>query len=622
MKINRNILWTEIFINELANLGVRYACISPGSRSTPLTYAIAKNKRLKPYIIIDERSSAFFATGLARGTNSPVILVCTSGTAVAEFYPAIIEAYYQRIPLIICTADRPIEALDNGTNQTINQNNIYKNHIRFFSDVGLPELSEKRINHLKSIANRAFYDSKIKSPGPVHLNFPFRKPLEPSSYTDEIVRDLDHIRDEKYLEKIYSTQRSLSTKNDNLKLYNESLVDKSRCSKFSPDPKILEYIISLIKVDYAKVSSTKNEAKGLIIVGSGFFDNEFLEATTLLSNQLNFPILAEATSQLRINNQSNDNIISNYDAFLRSNEFSNSHQVEIILYFGKSVISQGLENYLENSKAKKFIINNYGDLYDPSNNAELVIQSEPLSFCKLLLEEINKKKLISKNNVWINDFKSADNISEEIKNKIINKTNSFYEPTIINQLIELIPENSNIMISNSLPIRDFEYFSSSINKKINIFHNRGASGIDGITSTALGIATESDNPTILLTGDLAFYYDLNSLLIAKKYLIPLIIIIINNNGGAIFEILPIAKEKNIMKEYFITPHNLNFKTFVKGFSGSYKKIKTREEFINSFKSALRKKTFSVLDIETNSQQSIKIREKYCNEVQNKLKKHF
>lgn len=596
MKINYNILWSEIFFNELVNLGIKYACISPGSRSTPLTYAISKNKKIKSYIIIDERTSAFFATGLARKTNSPVVLVCTSGTAIAEFYPAIIEAFYQRIPLIICTADRPIEALDNGTNQTINQNNIYKNHIRFFDDVGIPELTESRINHLKSIANRAFYECKIKSQGPVHLNFPFRKPLEPSSYTDEI--------DYKYYEKIFSIKQSFSLKKYDLVLNNDA--------HFLPNRKIIKYIISLII----------NENKGLIIVGPDYFNSEFSEAISFLSEKLKFPILAEATSQLRINNQITKNIISNYDAFLRTKKFNQTHEAEIILYFGKTVISKGLEDYLENSNARKFIINNYGDFIDPNNKAELVIQSEPTSFCKILLDEINKNKIEFINEVWLNDFKSADNISEKIKNKIINKANSFYEPTIINQLIELIPENSNLMISNSLPIRDFEYFSSTKNKKINIFHNRGASGIDGITSTALGIAKESNNPTILLTGDLAFYYDLNSLLIAKKYLIPIIIIVINNNGGAIFDALPISQEKEILKDYFITPHNLNFKNFVNGFDGNYIKIKTRNEFINSVQKAFTKKTFSVIEIETNPRQSNKIREKYWNEVNNEMTKYF
>jgi 2-succinyl-5-enolpyruvyl-6-hydroxy-3-cyclohexene-1-carboxylate synthase len=186
MKINRNIAWAEIFFNELASHGVKYVCIAPGSRSTPLTFSAAVNNKLKSYAFIDERSCSFFALGLAINSNTPVALICTSGTAVAEFYPAIIEAYQQKVPLIICTADRSPELIDNGANQTIIQNGIYKNHVLWSNDTGLPELTVQRLKHISSIGRRAVFESSIKNAGPVHINFPFRKPLEPGSFTDDI----------------------------------------------------------------------------------------------------------------------------------------------------------------------------------------------------------------------------------------------------------------------------------------------------------------------------------------------------------------------------------------------------------------------------------------------------
>src|ERR1035437_2547756 len=186
MKINKNIAWAETFVKELFAGGVKYVCISPGSRNTPLTWAFAHNRNIKKYVNIDERSSAFFALGLANRTGSPVALVCTSGTAAVEFYPAIVEAFQQRIPLFICTADRPSELRHTGTNQTINQDNLYKNHIRFFTDVGLPDMSIKKITSLKKTAVNAIEICCYKNKGPVHLNFPFRKPFEPDNYTDEI----------------------------------------------------------------------------------------------------------------------------------------------------------------------------------------------------------------------------------------------------------------------------------------------------------------------------------------------------------------------------------------------------------------------------------------------------
>src|SRR3989339_696026 len=184
LSINRNTFWCDLFVHRLAELGVRYACISPGSRSTPLTLAFASNKSIKLFPIVDERSSAFFALGIAKKTKSPVAVVTTSGTAVAELYPAIIEAFYQRVPLIICTADRPPALRNSGANQTINQQNIFKNHIRYFADAGLPNL--KNLNFVNDLADNLIINSSVADKGPVHVNFSFEKPFEPKSYTDKI----------------------------------------------------------------------------------------------------------------------------------------------------------------------------------------------------------------------------------------------------------------------------------------------------------------------------------------------------------------------------------------------------------------------------------------------------
>ena len=190
IKINRNFIWSNIIVDQLAECGVKYACISPGSRSTPITYSVSLNKKIKSFVHVDERVSGFFALGLAKKSNSPVMIITTSGTATAELYPAIIEAYQNRVPLIICTADRPSYLRNTGTNQTINQENIYKNHIRFFYDTGLPKLDSTSIKKLKSTVLKAFSISDKTDRGPVHLNLPFEKPLEPDSYTDSIEENI------------------------------------------------------------------------------------------------------------------------------------------------------------------------------------------------------------------------------------------------------------------------------------------------------------------------------------------------------------------------------------------------------------------------------------------------
>lgn len=587
MKINRNILWTETFVKELSSAGVKYACISPGSRNTPLTLAFANNKKIKSFIHIDERSCAFFGLGLAKSSRSPVALVSTSGTATAEFYPAIIEAYQQRIPLIVCTADRPPELLDCGANQTINQNNLYKNHIRWFIDVGLPEPIARRIKHIKVVARRAVYESLIRAKGPVHLNFPFRKPFEPDTFTDDVNQEI-------------------------LELANELSFDKEEF--FKEDDKNISNEKWFIEI----FNHLKNHEKGLIIAGPENYDPAFHKKCQELSMELGYPILADGASQLRFGGHDKNNVLSNFEGFLRSEYFVSNNKPDIILQFGRTITSKALDIYLEKCSAARFMINEFGDWFDPSNKATAAIACKPFLFCEKMLEIIRSEKIERKINGWLNIFLEAEKISNSIKDEIINESDFLNEARIIPEIVKDLPENSHVMISNSMPIRDFDYFAGNINKNITIFNNRGASGIDGIISTALGIAADCNKPTFLITGDLAFYYDLNGLLAAKKYSLPLIIILINNNGGGIFEVLPISKYKDVFDEFFLTPHFLDFSYFVKAYSGNYSLIKDWETFHETFFSALNANNFSVLEIKTDSVESLKLRKKYWQEIEKQL----
>ncbi len=577
IKINRNILWTETFVNELVSMGVSYACISPGSRNTPLTLAFSNNKKIKTFVQIDERSCAFFALGIAKQSGTPVVVVSTSGTATAELYPAIIEAYQSRVPLIICTADRPPELLDCGANQTINQNNIYKNHIRWFFDIGLPEINKRRLKHIKVLARRAYTESLFRSKGPVHLNFPFRKPFEPDSYTDEVSHSLiEYAKSAAEIKKISSVPEENSKTN-----------------------KILKDISQLVQY----------EEKGLIIVGPSENSNNFKQLCEKLSELLSYPVLADGTSRLRFG-ENISNVICNYDAFLRSASVRKKLKAKIIIHFGRTITSKTLDLYLEGLNAQRFMINEFGDWFDPSNKSNAVINEKPELFCSNLINELKETKFKRKKTNWLNDILLLDSKAEKIKSQIIEKAFFPSESRIYSEIIKLLPNQSNIMISNSLPIRDFDNFVSNSPKELVTFCSRGASGIDGITSTALGIAAASGNLTILITGDLAFYHDLNGLLAANKYSIPLIIILINNNGGGIFQLLPISKYKESFSEFFLSPHNLEFSLFVKAYRGKYSLIKSWKSLQQKFSEAKKQKKFHVLEIKTNSLKSLKVRKQY------------
>lgn len=581
--INRNILWTELFAEELVNMGVKYACISPGSRNTPLTLGFASNKNIKSYLLIDERSCGFYGLGLAKATNTPVVLVSTSGTAAAEFYPAIIEAYQQHVPLIICTADRPPELLDCGANQTINQDNLYRNHILWYFNVGVPEPAPERLLHIRSIARRAFSESSVLNKGPVHLNFPFRKPFEPFVYTDEISDDI--------LNEVSST---------------DSLQDVKRIHAKSSYTNELNHITSLISAG----------KRSLIIVGPDQKNPGFITKLTELSELLSIPILADGASQLRNGSHSKNNVFVNFEGYLRSEAYSQLLQPDVILHFGRTVTSKGLELFLENSRAIRYMINEFGDWYDPSNKSLGALAVKPEQFCDTLLSEFRGKEYGSGS--WLSLFEQAETTAAEVKDVIVDKAEFPFEGRVITEAVSMMPDNSCLMISNSMPVRDLDYFSPKTSSNIDIYFNRGASGIDGITSTALGLSEASGKPAVLITGDLAFYYDLNGLLTSKKYNIPIVIVLINNNGGGIFEMLPISRYDDYFREYFVAPHDLDFSHFVKGYDGSFYDINSWEQFRSLFLSSLEHKGLSVLQINTNSKHSAMIRREYWNKVDEQL----
>jgi 2-succinyl-5-enolpyruvyl-6-hydroxy-3-cyclohexene-1-carboxylate synthase len=600
MKVNKNIAWSISFVNELAAGGVKYACISPGSRNTPLTWAFAQNKNITKYVIVDERSAAFFALGLANRTGSPVAIICTSGTAAVEFYPAIVEAYQQRIPLIICTADRPPELRDTGTNQTINQDNLYRNHIRYFADAGLPEMSIKRIISLKKITANALELSCHKDKGPVHINFPFKKPFEPDNFTDEISNAAGNL-----LQKT---------------CYKSPAPESG--SKLS-GKKGLRNIAEMLK----------HTPKGIIIVGPEKYSIEFHKNVIKLSAILKYPIMADGCSQLRflssfagkLNSQrhntpgNNYNVISNYEAMLRSSSFSEKFLPEIILHFGRTPVSKGMEEYFGKHMPLQLFINEDGDLFDPTRKGKLY-KSAPAQFCRSVIESLQASSIVRREDSWLRSYLLADQLLEMLKHRILFNSGSINEVRIINELLNSIPENSSIMLSNSLPVRDFDYWASCSSKNFMIFNNRGASGIDGIISTALGIASVKKEPVFLITGDLAFYYDLNAFMTAQKYSIPLITILINNNGGGIFNSLPVSKYNKFLQEYFITPHQLNFEKLTNAFGVGFSKVKTWKGFSDSLDSAAAKKKPVVIEIRTDAVKSLALRKLYWDESNMLLKK--
>ncbi|HOJ38034.1 MAG TPA: 2-succinyl-5-enolpyruvyl-6-hydroxy-3-cyclohexene-1-carboxylic-acid synthase [Ignavibacteriales bacterium] len=534
---NNNYLWSYIFFNYLSKLGVKYAVVSPGSRNTPINCALEDISNIEKTVILDERQAGYFALGLAKSTNSPVLISTTSGTAVANLYPAIIEAYKSRIPLIICSADRSYEELFTESNQTINQNNLFANHINWFYQFPLPDLSSVGINTLKQIAENTLLQCFYKRKGPVHLNLPFRKPLEPSSYN------------------IFFDSNLL---NELLNINKQSLlIDTSNSINIGI---ISEFLIKSLN--------------GIIVINPNVYTDDFINEINITSEYLNFPIFADASSSMRFYNLKN--VINNYEAILRNDDFLTKNSPDIVFIFGRNNTSIKLNDFL-NKYTKNIIIIDEELSYNTNSHVhKLFIKANPLEFNKainLYLSNFN----LQKNNTFLVKYIEENSRIENKKTFFLNQSEN-NEINFILKLFENIPDESNIFIGNSLPIRIINIFTDKNDKKHKIYVNRGASGIDGLIATALGISKNQKN-NYLIIGDLSFNYDLTALRIALENKINLNIIILDNKGGGIFNLLPISKEEKYFDKYFKTPINTNYDFVAQLFDSNIYYPTTTEEFV-------------------------------------------
>lgn len=521
---NNNYLWSFVFFSILNKLGVKDAVVSPGSRNTPINCALEDIETINKTVILDERQAGYFALGLAKATQLPVVISTTSGTAVANLYPAIIEAYKSNVPLIICTADRSYEDLFTDANQTINQNNIFANHINWFFQLPIPDISDIGLNTLKQIAENAIIKAFYHKKGPVHLNFPFRKPLEP---------------------------HSINTSFDTKKL--TKIINSTNCNF------IYNFTTSL-NIDFVTEFLLK-KVNGVFILNPGLYSSEFFTEFNTLSNNLKFPILADTASSIRFYNFSN--VIDNYEVILRNHNFLSNHPADIAIIFGKNNTSIKLNEFLNNYVKNLIIVDEHINYTTNSNKNKHFVKSDPSEFCKALnlyLTNFN----IPRDCCFLDDFIQENSRIENLKINYLAKYQDF-EASYINTIFNILPEKSNIFIGNSLPIRLANIFTSSNNKQHKIYTNRGASGIDGLIATALGIFKNLKN-NFLLIGDLSFFYDLTALKIAVDYNIKFNIIVFDNGGGGIFNLLPIAKEQKYFTKYFKTPIYINYSLIAEMFN--------------------------------------------------------
>lgn len=542
------------FVVELVQTGIKDVVVSPGSRSTPMAMVMAEHPELNIHIHVDERSAAFFALGIAKATNKPVAILCTSGTAAANYFPAIIEARYSRVPLLVLTADRPHELREVGAPQAIDQIHLYGQHVKWFADMALPENSNELIRYARTVGARAAAIASQAPAGPVHLNFPFREPLIPK--LDEEIFELK----ERPMGYVQVRNGELTIRQDEFREISQKL---------------------------------KGYKKGIIVCGN-ISDNRFAQAVTELSAALKFPVLADPLAQLRSGLHPLENIVEAYDTFLRNEDAKEYLKPDVILRFGAMPVSKALTIFLkENHQAEQFVIDGAGGWRDPATlSTEMIFCNETI-FCEQLSGLTETKESTEFLEKWreINELTKA-NMALIKDSQMLSEGRLFY------QIAEMLPEEATLFVGNSMPIRDLDSFFLNNHKSIKVMANRGANGIDGTVSTALGAALYSQ-PLYLVLGDLTFFHDLNGMIAAKLYGIDIRIIVVNNNGGGIFSFLPQSQHPKNFELLFGTPLNLEFEHAVRMFNGNYTKVKDWDHFHELMKQSSDVKGLNVYEVVTN-----------------------
>ncbi|WP_420644869.1 2-succinyl-5-enolpyruvyl-6-hydroxy-3-cyclohexene-1-carboxylic-acid synthase [Candidatus Leptofilum sp.] len=579
---NPNLRFAALFVDGLAQAGLESVVISPGSRSTPLTLAFEAHPGIETFLHIDERGAGFYALGMALASDKPVALICTSGTAVANYLPTIIEAQMSQVPLLILTGDRPHELRHSGANQTIDQVKIFGDQVLWSVDMPLPQedVPEVALRHVQTTAVRAYATANGLRKGPVHVNFPFRKPLEPSA--EEI--------------RAWRLEIESATPISNL----QSPISRG---KIMPTDEQLDWLTAVLT----------HHPRGLIICGPRCPGGDFPAAVTALAQQTGYPLLADPLSGVRFFNRggfddeekksakSVDNLsISGYETFLQHNP--GWPEPEMIVRFGQVPTSKWLNAYLDKIQpAIRLHIRESGVWADDSQRTTHFWQMNETAVCQTLTARLENHQ---PNPTWHQTIYATEKAAWDALESQLHQ--HWFDGPALPILLDQLPENANILIGNSLPVRHLDQYGRSRPKTLHIFGNRGASGIDGNIATGLGLATATKRPTFIVVGDITALHDLNSLLLARQT--PnATIIVLNNNGGGIFRRLPISQHEPPFTDRFLTPHGRTFAHAAAMFELDYILAENRESFVAAVETAVAHPAPRLIELLTDGAQDEQIR---------------
>ena len=543
--------YVHAIVQTLFHAGVEDVVISPGSRSTPLAYAFSQTTAFNTYMQVDERSAGFFALGMAKAKQSPVLLLCTSGTAAANYFPAIVEANYARIPLIVLTADRPHELREVGAPQAIDQIQLYGNHVKWSVDFPLADGYQETIPFVERHTGRAVTMAKAAPMGPVHINIPFREPL---------LLDFDYeVKPSTYQQ---STPGSIVASQASIKWVEEMIV---------------------------------NTNKGFIIVGelSGDFSKQDFWS---YAKSLQWPIVADALSQLRseVPEECQHLLIDQYDALLKSGNFKKAVHPELVIRFGAQPVSKPLSLFLKEYQPASYIVIDEDPLFRDSLG---VVTHHIQSIPQVFWNEVSQVQTNETLNIWTH----ANAIATERIERYIDEQQD--EGAFAGKLFNLLPDGSDLISGSSMPIRDVDTFFNQTTKDISIYANRGTNGIDGVVSTAFGIQQARKRPATLLIGDISFLHDSNGLLASRFHETDLTIVVMNNDGGGIFSYLPQSKEETYFEKLFGTPTGLTFDSIATMYEAEYFAVDSMVAFEDALNTP-KHKDLRIIEVKTNRQENV------------------
>jgi 2-succinyl-5-enolpyruvyl-6-hydroxy-3-cyclohexene-1-carboxylate synthase len=519
--INRTYAPLQAFVEELSRCGMRHAVTSPGSRNAPLALTLAAQDGIEAVSVLDERSAGFVALGMAKASGRPVAVTCTSGTAAANLHPAVVEAWEARVPLIVLTADRPPELREVGAGQATDQIKLYGGAAKWFVEVGTHEPGRETALHHRALACRAYWTAAGGRPGPVHLNFPLREPLAPAPEQLEAA-DWQGREDGRPWTEL-------------------------RAHASAPHSDDVHALAERIAA----------EPRGVIVCGpaGGWIAEQparsadaaarLAEAAARLAAESGWPLLAEPTSGVRCGEHDRSHVVAHYDVLLRIEKFAARNAPELVLRVGDMPTSKPLRAFV--AQSSQIVIDPYGAWHEPTRTAELVLQAAATPTLDALASAVGVRRGMrrgasgmrsgAREGGWVEGWREADARAWAA----LEAAPDGFEGKVLASLEPELPDEAVVWVSSSMPIRDVEAYFPQSPKRLRFLANRGANGIDGVVSSAMGAAIATGLPTWVLIGELALQHDAGGLLAARRAGVELEIVCVNNGGGGIFDFLPVAE---------------------------------------------------------------------------------